>query len=492
MALKQFPDTSWRLSRILTRKVVIAVSVAAGITVVAIVIAVAVSLSLSGDKYYGPYSYKEVLHKSILFYEAQRSGKLPSTNRIPWRGDSALNDSGVNGEDLSGGWYDAGDHLKSTYTIAYTTSVLAWGFLEFRHAYDEVEETDYMLDCLKWGTDFLLKAHTDDYELYVQLGDKDIDHKYWGRPEEMTMERPPYRVNTSVPGSDVAGSTSAALASVSLAYLDKDANYSKRLLDAAKVLFEFADTYRGFFREAFEDPEAKSVYTTGDHYTDEIGWAAIWLYKATGEEYYLNKTLVEYESMIGGRAWAFAWGQVDPGVHLLLYNATGDSEFHKRVTKYIDEWLPGGKIKYTPKGLVYRDGWGSLRYAATTSFLALAAAQNGINVDEYRKFAKSQIDYMLGDTGRSYVGGFGRHPPVYQHHRSSSCPDPPAKCAWNVFEDTEPNAQTLYGGLVGGPDQNDDYEDIRADYYKNEVAIDYNAGFQSAVAGLLHLDIIEH
>lgn len=48
----------------------------------------------------------DVLEKSILFYEAQRSGKLPAANRVPWRGDSALNDRGNNGEDLTGGWYD--------------------------------------------------------------------------------------------------------------------------------------------------------------------------------------------------------------------------------------------------------------------------------------------------------------------------------------------------------------------------------------------------
>jgi hypothetical protein len=46
------------------------------------------------------------LQKSILFYAAQRSGKLPVDNPIPWRADSALNDRGNNGEDLSGGWYD--------------------------------------------------------------------------------------------------------------------------------------------------------------------------------------------------------------------------------------------------------------------------------------------------------------------------------------------------------------------------------------------------
>ena len=43
---------------------------------------------------------------SMLFYEAQRSGKLPATQRVTWRKDSALNDKGANGEDLTGGYYD--------------------------------------------------------------------------------------------------------------------------------------------------------------------------------------------------------------------------------------------------------------------------------------------------------------------------------------------------------------------------------------------------
>ena len=46
------------------------------------------------------YDYKEVLGKSLLFYEAQRSGPLPADNRIDWRGDSALDDIPV------GGYYD--------------------------------------------------------------------------------------------------------------------------------------------------------------------------------------------------------------------------------------------------------------------------------------------------------------------------------------------------------------------------------------------------
>ena len=40
----------------------------------------------------GPYNYNEVLRKSILFYEAQRSGRLPATNRIPRRKSANLRD----------------------------------------------------------------------------------------------------------------------------------------------------------------------------------------------------------------------------------------------------------------------------------------------------------------------------------------------------------------------------------------------------------------
>lgn len=58
------------------------------------------------------YNYAEALELSIIFYETQRSGRLPANKRIPWRGDSGLTDAGENGEDLTGGWYDAGDHLK--------------------------------------------------------------------------------------------------------------------------------------------------------------------------------------------------------------------------------------------------------------------------------------------------------------------------------------------------------------------------------------------
>ena len=100
---------------------------------------------------------------------------------------------------------------------------------------------------------------------------------------------------------------------------------------------------------------------------------------------------------------------------------------------------------------------------------------------EWYNLGKSQIDYMLGDGGRSFVVGFGNNPPKKPHHRSSSCPGVqeggcPGGGAWGD------NPFTLYGALVGGPDQWDNYNDDRNDYIANEVACDHNAGFQTALS----------
>lgn len=43
------------------------------------------------------FNYDEALSKAILFFEGQRSGKLPRNQRVKWRGDSALSDGRLAG-----------------------------------------------------------------------------------------------------------------------------------------------------------------------------------------------------------------------------------------------------------------------------------------------------------------------------------------------------------------------------------------------------------
>merc|ERR1712226_765861 len=145
-------------------------------------------------------------------------------------------------------------------------------------------------------------------------------------------------------------------------------------------------------------------------------------------------------------------------------------------------------LQRTPKGLIFVSQWGTNRHAANIAFLSLIAYE--VTNDEYfETFGRKQIHYMLGDTGRSYVVGFGTNPPQRPRHRSSSCPLT-GPCNWDQFVSANPNPHILFGALVGGPDAVDNYVDDRRDYIKNEVTIDFNAGFQSAIAGLLQLSTI--
>ncbi|XP_077995025.1 uncharacterized protein LOC144448621 [Glandiceps talaboti] len=435
------------------------------------------------------YDYEDVLSKSILFYEAQRSGTLPVDNRISWRGDSAQGDKGDNDEDLSGGYYDAGDHLKLGLPMAWSAGILTWGFIEFRDAYEAAGEVDNMLDCIKWFTDYFIKCHTNTNEFYVHVGSVSEDHTYWGRPEDMTMARPAYKVDAANPGSDCVGDTAAAMAAASIAFRDYDSAYSATLLAEAVSLYRFAYDYRGLYSDSVA--EAKKVYDSSK-YEDELTWAACWLYKATGEQQYLDDAVALFNAVPQPKSYAFDWNDVSMGHRLLLLNITGDAAYLKYVsTKFVDNYRPIGNLPYTAKGLVFRNNWGSLRYANSAAFVAIMAAHYGHYTSEYIDWALTQVHYALGDTGRSFVIGFGENPPQQPHHRASSCPDPPEACKWSTYNLDAPNPHTLTGALVGGPSNIDDeYSDDRSNHYTNEVTLDYNAGFQSAIAGLRHLQLV--
>ncbi|KDR10771.1 hypothetical protein L798_15338, partial [Zootermopsis nevadensis] len=334
---------------------------------------------------------------------------------------------------------------------------------------------------IKWGTDYFIKAHVSQNELYGQVGQGDVDHAYWGRPEDMTMSRPAYKIDTSHPGSDLAGETAAALAAASIVFQSADSGYASTLLTHAKQLFDFANNYRGKYSDSITD--AQSFYASGD-YKDELVWAAVWLYRATNDNTYLTKAEQLYNDFgLGNWNGGFTWDQKISGVQVLLAKITGKQAYKDKVQGYCDYITTSQQN--TPKGLVYIDQWGSLRMAANAAFICAQGADLGINAAINRAFIKKQVDYILGDAGRSFIIGYGYNPPTRPHHRSSSCPDAPAVCDWNTYNSASPNFHVLTGALVGGPDSNDNYKDERSNYISNEVAIDYNAALLGDLAYLI-------
>eukprot|EP00095_Tigriopus_kingsejongensis_P004549 maker-scaffold893_size84343-snap-gene-0.24 protein:Tk04549 transcript:maker-scaffold893_size84343-snap-gene-0.24-mRNA-1 annotation:"beta- -endoglucanase" len=357
------------------------------------------------------YNYGDALAKSLMFYEAQRSGKLPSSNRIPWRGDSAT------GDEIVGGYYDAGDHVKFGFPFAFTVTTLAWGAITFKGGYDSAGQTDFMKDNLKWATDYLVKAHKSKFELVGQIGDGDADHAYWGRPEDMTMSRPSFKITQDKPGSELAGESAAALAAASIFYgMVGDNSLKNECLDHARDLFEFADTYRGKYTDSI--PQASNFYNSWSGFNDELAWAAAWMHKATGEDSYLKKAEKFYNdfSLDYTAEQGLGWDDKTLGVQALLFDITGKDVYKNRVGQYLD--FVKDPSHYTPKGFCYLTEWGSLRQTASQVHLLLqVATTRGFRVGEIENFAKTQINYMLGDTGRSFVIGFGDNWPQKPHHR---------------------------------------------------------------------------
>lgn len=185
------------------------------------------------------------------------------------------------------------------------------------------------------------------------------------------------------------------------------------------------------------------------------------------------------------------WNFVGHPACALLYKVTRDVKYSKCVEDHLDKWVY--EFTRTPKGLTFvKWGFGttSLRNNANTAMLGLVYAKDVARARKpmekaytYQCWALSQIRYMLGDGGRSYVVGYGINPPKRPHHRGASCPSK-GKCSWENYSSKTYNPQVLTGALVGGPDVKDGYADDRSDWIQSEVALDYNAGFMSAVAGL--------
>ncbi len=432
----------------------------------------------------GAYNYGEALQKSLLFYELQRSGDLPDKTRCNWRGDSAMSDGSDVGLDLTGGWFDAGDNVKFNLPMAYTASVLGWSILEDYDAYKESGQLEYALGNVKWANDYFIKCHPEDNVYYYQVGDGGRDHSYWGAAETVAykMERPSFKVTKDQPGSTVCGGTAASLAICSILYQDVDSEYSKTCLSHAESLYRFA-------RETKSDAgytAANGFYTSHSGFYDELAWAGIWLYKATGKEEYLKNAKEDYPLACQDYNWAMCWDDVHIGAAVLLAKETKEKTYTDAVEEHLDWWTTGNskgeRITYTPKGLAWLDSWGSLRYATTTAYIAAVYSEwegcDAKKAQTYWDFAVSQAGYALGDTGMSFEIGFGENYPQNPHHRTAQ-----GSYCDNMNEPAVAR-HTLYGALVGGPDASDNYTDVVSNYTTNEVACDYNAGFTGLLAKL--------
>lgn len=267
----------------------------------------------------GNINFAELLRLSNLFYDAQRTGALPAdvVARVPWRGNSFLADGLDVGRNLSGGFFDAGDMVKFGFPAASAMTLLGWSVVDFRSGYPAAELAR-MLSTLRWYADYVVRCHPSDTVLYGQVGDGDADHSVMCRPEECNPNRPTYTCSATAPCSDLAAETAAALSAIALAWQPTDAVFAAELIRHAESLYSFASRYRGRYHLSITD--AATFYPSSAD-TDEMGWGAAWLYRATNNVSYLNAA-EQIAGSIGYHGGEQSWDQKMPGLVAMLYGLT--------------------------------------------------------------------------------------------------------------------------------------------------------------------------
>ena len=220
--------------------------------------------------------------------------------------------------DLTGGWHDAGDHVKFGLPGSYSASTLGWGYYEFRDSYKETGLDKHVEDELRWINDYFMKATFLDDEGKVvaycyQVGEGSNDHNYWCPPELQVdgtfvassscgVKRPAYFATTEMPASDQCAGAAASLAINYLNFKDTDPAYAKKNLEYAIALYDFAVATHTEESGEGGTPKATSLGYDGGFYTssydyDELAWAAVWLYYCTENYDYINDIIAVDESV---------------------------------------------------------------------------------------------------------------------------------------------------------------------------------------------------
>ncbi|KAK3027505.1 hypothetical protein RJ639_040220, partial [Escallonia herrerae] len=436
----------------------------------------------------GGFDYQDALTKSIIFLEAQRSGKLPPNHRPSWRGDSALQDGKLANVDLVGGYYDAGDNVKYGLPMAFTVTTLSWAAIFYQSELKVAGEMGNVRAAIRWGTDYFIKASSRRDHLFVQVGDPVKDHQCWVRPENMNTPRTILEIDPSNPGTEIAAETAAALAAASVVFRGFDHAYARRLLNKAKL---FARAHKGTYDGECPFYCSYSGYNARplSLYMDELLWAATWLYIATRRPIFLQ--YIQEES-ISATVAEFSWDLKYAGAQVLLsklyLEGHEDLEIFKQdADSFICSVLPASpyhQVYMSPGGLVHlRDG-ANAQYVTGTAFLfsvysdllaqhnqQVTCGNQHFTSTHLMAFAKQQMDYLLGKNpkGRSFMVGFGNKPPTQAHHRGASVPVlststvvscPMSFADW--FNKNAPNPHELTGAIVGGPDKYDNFVDQRS------------------------------
>ncbi len=415
----------------------------------------------------------------------------------PWTCDYRL--------DVTGGWYDAGDHgkyvvnggisvaqLLSAYERAIRLPSAALpamedGAMAIPEAGNNIPD---ILDEVRWELEWMIKMIVPEGQPMAGLVHHKIHDVRWtGLPlfphldeQERVLRRP----STAATLNLVA---TAAQASRLIA--DHDETYSDKLLSVAEAAWVAANAMPDVFAPAIDSGMGGGPYDDTD-LSDEFYWAAAELYLTTGEAAYLDrlKQSQHWDGPVFGDV-AFDWGHV-AGLARLQLATVGTildeadlSAIRRSVITAADAYLelqdsqPFGHPYAPAEG---RYGWGS-NHMIVQNLIVIATAYDLTGEDRYRQAMLEGFDYLLGRNALniSYITGYGTYFAENQHSRwfanqvNPDLPHPPkGSLSGGPNSDIQdPVAQSLFAEQ-GCAAQKCYIDDIES-WATNEITINWNA-----------------
>lgn len=374
------------------------------------------------------FNYAEALQQTLYFYEAQQSGPLSPNNRVAWRGPSCLTDGQDIGRDLTGGWFDAGDHWTANLTMSFAAMSLAWSAVEQPQGWLKTGQMDELLESLVYVNQYFVKCVLNPdcadpaRELEVAIGcggregvEPPAVHAMWAGAElaHLMTNRPTFRLNKQAPGGDIPGAMAAAMTASAMVIREHaavlegrhgfekfDASaFADTLLDRAEKLTVFAKANMGpTLTETLSAAEKDAIRKQrnealrGDGKIVEIGYrcppapqvfaAATWLARArpagAGRERWVAFAEELYEGPYKAENYHDWWqdagltnfGRI--GVLNLLRLAPTTEKYHAELQYFAARFTD---YKATPGGLRLREWsaheYGSLRHANNAAAIVL-------------------------------------------------------------------------------------------------------------------------
>ncbi|MEU3287302.1 glycoside hydrolase family 9 protein [Streptomyces longwoodensis] len=461
-------------------------------------------------------AYRRLRLDSVKYYYTQRSGIAIRDDLRPGYGRAAghLNVAPNQGDanvpcqpgvcdytlDVTGGWYDAGDHgkyvvnggiatweLLSTYERSLRArtghpAALGDGTLALPESGNKVPD---VLDEARWELEFLLKMQVPAGQPLAGMAHHKVHDEQWtGLP--LLPGQDPQKRELHPPTTAATLNLAATAAQAARLYRPYDKAFAARALTAARTAWQAALAHPDLYADP-NDGTGGGAYNDDD-VTDEFYWATAELYLTTGERQFADHVLdspVHTADVFGPTG--FDWGHTAAAGRLDLAlvpsRLPGRDQVRRSVVKAADTYLatltahPYG-MPYAPAGNRY--DWGS-SHQVLNNAVVIATAYDLTGARKYRDGALQGMDYVLGRNALniSYVTGYGevsshnQHSRWYAHELDPTLPNPPSGTLAGGPNSSiqDPYAQSKLTGCVG---QFCYIDDIQS-WSTNETAINWNA-----------------